>query len=93
MGNGNVSLDVARILLSPNEELSKTDINPLFLEQHKLSNIKYVDIVGRRGPVQAAFSTKYAGFINWIVSYIQRTERFHKDGGRTSSNTGRGIGD
>lgn len=58
IGNGNVALDVARILVSDTDKLEKTDIADHALEQLRRSTIKEVVVVGRRGPLQAAFTTK-----------------------------------
>ena len=58
IGQGNVALDVARILLAPVEELAKTDITLYALEALKKSKVKEVHIVGRRGPAQASFTNK-----------------------------------
>lgn len=52
IGQGNVALDVARILLSPVDELRKTDITEYAIEELARSNIKEVTVVGRRGPLQ-----------------------------------------
>ncbi|KAL3277528.1 hypothetical protein HHI36_012873 [Cryptolaemus montrouzieri] len=57
-GQGNVALDVARILLKPVDELKKTDITQHALEALSNSNIKTVYLIGRRGPLQAAFTIK-----------------------------------
>jgi len=57
IGNGNVALDVARILCSPHERLARTDIADHALERLKNSTITEVLILGRRGPAQAAFTT------------------------------------
>ncbi|KAG8509619.1 NADPH:adrenodoxin oxidoreductase, mitochondrial [Galemys pyrenaicus] len=61
LGQGNVALDVARILLSPPEHLQKTDITEAALEALKQSRVKTVWIVGRRGPLQVAFTIKVLG--------------------------------
>lgn len=58
LGQGNVALDVARILLRPHEELAKTDIASHALNALKESSIRKVYLVGRRGPVQAACTAK-----------------------------------
>ncbi|ORY04847.1 nucleotide-binding domain-containing protein [Basidiobolus meristosporus CBS 931.73] len=58
VGQGNVALDVARVLLSPIDELRKTDITEHALEALSRSRIKRVHIVGRRGPLQVSFTTK-----------------------------------
>jgi ferredoxin--NADP+ reductase len=57
IGNGNVALDVARILCSPHERLARTDIADYALERLKNSSITEVLVLGRRGPAQAAFTT------------------------------------
>ena len=57
IGNGNVALDVARILLSDVETLRRTDIADHALEALSASNVREVVVVGRRGPAQAAFTT------------------------------------
>jgi ferredoxin--NADP+ reductase len=57
IGNGNVALDVARILLSDVETLRSTDIADHALEALSNSKVREVVIVGRRGPAQASFST------------------------------------
>jgi ferredoxin/flavodoxin---NADP+ reductase len=56
VGNGNVALDVARILLLPRDQLVKTDIADHALEALAESNINEVVILARRGPRKAAFS-------------------------------------
>jgi ferredoxin/flavodoxin---NADP+ reductase len=56
IGVGNVAIDVARILSRTADELSKTDIADYALEALKNSKIKEVYLIGRRGPVQAAFT-------------------------------------
>ncbi len=56
IGNGNVAMDVTRILASSIEELSRTDIADYALEALKESNIKRVVMLGRRGGAQAKFT-------------------------------------
>ncbi len=56
VGNGNVSMDVARILLKPIDELRKTDIAAHALEALSASKIREILILGRRGPQDAAFN-------------------------------------
>ncbi|PRP89439.1 putative NADPH:adrenodoxin oxidoreductase [Planoprotostelium fungivorum] len=58
IGQGNVALDVARMLLRPISELQGTDITSEATEKLKESNIKRVHILGRRGPAQASFTSK-----------------------------------
>jgi len=56
IGMGNVALDVARILAKNPEELSKTDIADYALETLFESKIEDIWLIGRRGPLQAAFT-------------------------------------
>lgn len=58
VGNGNVALDVARMLLKDPTSLQRTDITSRALEKLRQSSVKHVDIVGRRGLYQASFTTK-----------------------------------
>ncbi|XP_074475247.1 NADPH:adrenodoxin oxidoreductase, mitochondrial [Sebastes fasciatus] len=58
MGQGNVALDVARVLLAPLDMLKKTDITQPALEALSESQVRRVLIVGRRGPMQVAFTIK-----------------------------------
>ena len=57
IGNGNVALDVARILCSPPDRLALTDIADHALDVLRTSTIREVLVVGRRGAGQAAFTT------------------------------------
>ncbi|MEW6126537.1 MAG: FAD-dependent oxidoreductase [Acidobacteriota bacterium] len=57
VGNGNVAMDVARILVTPPERLAETDIADYALKMLKKSKVREVVMLGRRGPEQAAFTT------------------------------------
>ena len=57
IGVGNVAIDVARILSLSHDELARTDIADYALEALSNSGVKEVYIIGRRGPVQAKFTT------------------------------------
>lgn len=56
IGNGNVALDVARILTTDPDELAETDISPLALAALRDSRIEEAMILGRRGVAQAAYT-------------------------------------
>ncbi|KAK6463380.1 hypothetical protein DFJ63DRAFT_114982 [Scheffersomyces coipomensis] len=59
IGNGNVALDVARVLLAdPEKHWASTDISEDALKILKTSTVKNVNIVGRRGLLESAFSNK-----------------------------------
>lgn len=56
VGNGNVAVDAARILLRTSAELEKTDIAAHALEALRNSQVREIFILGRRGPEQASFT-------------------------------------
>lgn len=56
VGNGNVALDVARILACDPEALAGTDIAPHALKALRESKIEEVVVLGRRGPAESAFT-------------------------------------
>jgi len=56
VGNGNVALDVARILTADPEALRGSDIADLPLATLRGSAVREVVVLGRRGPAQAAFT-------------------------------------
>jgi len=56
IGNGNVAMDVARMLALPREELEVTDTADHAIEVMANSGIEEIVIIGRRGPAQAAFT-------------------------------------
>ena len=57
VGNGNVALDVARILVSDPDMLAATDIADHALDSLHDRGVEEVLVVGRRGPLQAPFTT------------------------------------
>jgi ferredoxin/flavodoxin---NADP+ reductase len=57
IGNGNVAVDVARMLALTAEELAPTDTTDAAIEAIANSGIREIVMVGRRGPAQAAFTT------------------------------------
>lgn len=57
IGHGNVALDCARILLKP-ANLEKTDITSYAQQMLAQSKIRRIYIIGRRGPMQVAFTIK-----------------------------------
>jgi ferredoxin--NADP+ reductase len=57
VGNGNVALDVARILITDPDALAATDIADHALESLRPCGVEEVVVIGRRGPLQSAFTT------------------------------------
>ena len=58
IGNGNVALDVARMLALTPDELAPTDTTDPAIEAIGTSTLREVVIVGRRGPAQASWTTQ-----------------------------------
>ncbi len=56
IGNGNVAMDVARMLALTDAELRITDTADHAIEELDASTLEEVVVLGRRGPVQAAFT-------------------------------------
>ena len=56
IGNGNVAIDVARILLHQPDRLATTDIADHALAVLRMSRVRRVTLLGRRGPAQASFT-------------------------------------
>jgi ferredoxin--NADP+ reductase len=56
IGNGNVAVDVARMLALTPEELAPTDTTEAAMEAIGNSGIREIVMIGRRGPVQASFT-------------------------------------
>jgi ferredoxin--NADP+ reductase len=57
IGNGNVAVDVARMLALTAEELAATDTADPAIEAFNGAGIREIVLVGRRGPAQASFTT------------------------------------
>jgi ferredoxin--NADP+ reductase len=58
IGQGNVAIDVCRVLAKSVEELKHTDIANHALDALTSSRIREIHLIGRRGPVQAKFTPK-----------------------------------
>jgi ferredoxin--NADP+ reductase len=56
VGNGNVALDVARMLVLDPDELAPTDTADHAIEALAQARVREVVVLGRRGPAQAAFT-------------------------------------
>ena len=61
IGNGNVALDVARMLALTPEELATTDTTDPAIDAINGAGIRELLVVGRRGPVQAAWTPVEVG--------------------------------
>jgi ferredoxin/flavodoxin---NADP+ reductase len=61
IGNGNVALDVARMLALTPEELAPTDTTDRAIAAINEAGVREILVVGRRGPVQAAWTPVEVG--------------------------------
>lgn len=67
VGNGNVALDVARILAKTRDEFAGADIVSHALDALDHAGIKRVTLLGRRGPHQIAMTPKELGELGHLV--------------------------
>jgi adrenodoxin-NADP+ reductase len=58
IGNGNVAIDIARILSKDTQELKKLDMPEESIHKLSQSKVKNIHIIGRRGLTHAAFTIK-----------------------------------
>src|SRR3954464_1175852 len=56
IGNGNVAIDVARMLVLDPDEISITDTADHAIDALTRAQVEHVTLLGRRGPAQAAFT-------------------------------------
>jgi ferredoxin--NADP+ reductase len=56
IGNGNVALDVARVLAAPDDHFGSTDMADHGLHALRRSKVREVVVVARRGPGEAAYT-------------------------------------
>jgi NADPH-dependent glutamate synthase beta subunit-like oxidoreductase len=77
VGNGNVALDVARILSKTRVELGGSDIVSHALDMLETANTEEVTILGRRGPHQIAMTPKELGELGHLeraCPYVDRAD-------------------
>jgi len=68
VGVGNVAVDVTRILAKTRDELAETDIADHALPVLARSAVTDIYVLGRRGPVQAKFTTKELGELGELAN-------------------------
>jgi ferredoxin/flavodoxin---NADP+ reductase len=91
VGNGNVAMDVARMLVLPRAELEVTDTADHAIEVLAASNVKEVVVLGRRGPAQAAFTNPELRELGELTDADVIVEPFELD--RHSAQSIEGEGD
>ena len=70
IGNGNVALDIARILSKTRDEFEGSDIVGHALEALDASAIRTITILGRRGPHQIAMTPKELGELGHLEATV-----------------------
>lgn len=58
IGNGNIACDMSRILLRNVDDLKTSDAPKSVIDHLQKSNVHCIEMIGRRGITQAAFTTK-----------------------------------
>jgi NADPH-dependent glutamate synthase beta subunit-like oxidoreductase len=74
IGNGNVALDVARILAKTTAEFTGSDIVAPALEALARSSIRTIHVLGRRGPHQIAMTPKELGELGHLEAAAPRVD-------------------
>ena len=75
IGNGNVALDVARILSKTRAEFAPSDIVSHALDALDTANTEEITILGRRGPHQIAMTPKELGELGHLERATPRVEK------------------
>jgi ferredoxin--NADP+ reductase len=74
IGNGNVALDVARILSKTPAEFEGSDIVAHAFEALSRSSLRTITILGRRGPHQIAMTPKELGELGHLANAVPITD-------------------
>ncbi len=74
IGNGNVALDIARILTKTADEFDGSDIVAHALHALQKSRVEHVTILGRRGPHQIAMTPKELGELAHLARACPRVD-------------------
>lgn len=75
IGNGNVAIDIARILCRSISELEATDLADHAIDLLSRSAIRDVHIVGRRGPVESKFTNVELSELGELENAVALAER------------------
>lgn len=67
IGNGNVAIDVARVLAKTPDELAASDIARHARDALATSLVRDIHVIGRRGPYQASFTPKEMGELGHLA--------------------------
>ncbi|WP_262691095.1 FAD-dependent oxidoreductase [Kordiimonas aestuarii] len=70
IGNGNVAIDVARVLAKTASEMASSDLADHAANNIHGSPIRDIHILGRRGPLEASFTPKELGELNQLENCV-----------------------
>ncbi|MEE8295029.1 MAG: FAD-dependent oxidoreductase [Sphingomonadales bacterium] len=70
IGNGNVAVDVVRVLAKTPSEMAISDLAPYAAEKIHAAPIKDLYMLGRRGPLEAKFSPKELGELGELENCV-----------------------
>lgn len=74
IGNGNVALDVARVLAKSADEMAHSDIDPEAGAAIAAAPITDIHVIGRRGPEQASFTSNELAEMGRLARAVAVTE-------------------
>lgn len=77
IGNGNVAVDVVRVLGRTRPEMVKTDLPDYAMKKIEASDYTDIYMFGRRGPLQASFTTaelRELGDMSQTVAVVQKEQ-------------------
>ncbi len=74
IGNGNVALDVARILSKSRAEFAGSDIVAHAIDALDISRVRHITLLGRRGPHQIAMTPKELGELGHLERAAPRVD-------------------
>lgn len=74
IGNGNVAVDVARVLAKTPVEMAESDLAPYAAAKIYKSPIKDIWMLGRRGALEAKFTPKELGELNQLENCVALTD-------------------
>ncbi|MEI7872549.1 MAG: FAD-dependent oxidoreductase [Alphaproteobacteria bacterium] len=74
IGNGNVALDVARLLAKSAEEMTKSDIVPAAAAAIAVAPLTDIYVIGRRGPEHASFTNNELGEMGRLARAVSVTD-------------------
>ncbi|HEV7948309.1 MAG TPA: FAD-dependent oxidoreductase [Glaciihabitans sp.] len=94
IGNGNVALDVARVLAKHADDMLPTEIPHNVYEGLKASPVTDVHVFGRRGPMQVKFTPlelRELGELNDVDMIVHEEDFDYDEGARTAIATNKQI--